>query len=311
VIWFRFYIETFSDPKVRRLPVDQRWLWAAVLGLARLSPQPGHLYIGGNVPVTFHDVSDFANLELATVEAGMAAFVARGMVALHGDVWAVTNWDKRQFTSDTSTARVQIHRGKKSAEPAPRNVSETFPPPPRKQRPRNVSWNVSETDQIQRTESLTSPNGEVASDKPDASPRTKKANKSTELIAMCNADEIPLAMQERDHKALKQSPLSGAEVFGAYRDAYHRKWGGKWLWDNLSIERVIGRWAGFTAWRDGVPDPQPQQNGRAAPRRIYAGPGAVAEHHRLKGTFDGAGEECSGSGLGDREIITRLSGQFP
>jgi hypothetical protein len=171
--WFRFYTEAVADQKLRRLPPAQRWLWVAVLTLARQSPEPGRLVIGGNVAATLQDVSDVAAIPMPDVEAGMAAFEAQGMVAREGDVWVVVNWGKRQYESDNTTERVARWREAKRAEKAPaarpykkegRNVAPTL-----QQRSGNVSRNVAVTPQNTETESeSSSPKGEGAEAPPDA-----------------------------------------------------------------------------------------------------------------------------------------------
>lgn len=74
--WFRWYNETISDRKLRRLPTAQRWLWVAVLTLARQSPEPGRLLLSESVPVTEDDLVDAAAIDMEDVRAGLVAFTA-------------------------------------------------------------------------------------------------------------------------------------------------------------------------------------------------------------------------------------------
>lgn len=120
--WFRFYVETIWDPKLRRLPPAQRWLWPTMEALARASPVPGHLLItaaGDEVePLTEADLVDAAAMPVADVRAALKAFHRMGMV--HTDevsgCFVVTKFAQRQFESDDVTVRTQRHRSNGSAE---------------------------------------------------------------------------------------------------------------------------------------------------------------------------------------------------
>jgi N-terminal phage replisome organiser (Phage_rep_org_N) len=129
--WLRLYNEVTSDRKLRRLPPAQRWLWIAVLVIARQSPEAGRLLLAEGVPVTNEDIADAAAIPMSDVECGILAFSQSGMLHLDGDVWVVTNWDRRQRESDDVKQRVRAYRERN------RNVTG------------NVSGNVTETRQIQ------------------------------------------------------------------------------------------------------------------------------------------------------------------
>lgn len=109
--WFRFYTEAVKDRKLRRLPAEQRWLWIAVLCCASDSPQRGSLLLAEGAAVTIDDLSDIAAIPRDAVERGVAAFQQLDMLYLdENHVYIVTNWHKRQFSSDGSTERVRAHR---------------------------------------------------------------------------------------------------------------------------------------------------------------------------------------------------------
>lgn len=112
-LWLRFYVDTPDDPKVRSLPKGDRWIWAAVLSLARESPEPGRLLIKDTgLPITAAQIADKAGPGYTAKEADAALgrFVDRGMAHREGEVWVCTNFRRRQFLSDSSTPRVQAHR---------------------------------------------------------------------------------------------------------------------------------------------------------------------------------------------------------
>jgi hypothetical protein len=89
-----------------------------------------------------------------------------------------------------------------------------------------------------------------------------KPNKSGELIDLVGVLGVPIEMQAQDHSALKKSQLSAAQVAEAYCAAYRGEWGGDWLQDNLSVQRVIGRWAGYQASKQPRTAPPGRRNGR-------------------------------------------------
>lgn len=111
--WFRFYVETFADPKIRRFRPSERWLWAAVLGVARQSPVPGSLYVSLGEPMTTAELADWAGMRTREVAPTMERFAEVGMVSLdQSGAWFVTAWDTRQFESDDVTARTRQHRAR-------------------------------------------------------------------------------------------------------------------------------------------------------------------------------------------------------
>lgn len=111
--WFRVYTETFSDPKIRRLTPARRWLWISVLGAARKSSEPGVLLVSSAIAMDATDIAEFAGLPAGEVRKGLPELERLGMIRQEtGDrrAWVITNWDDRQYESDTSTPRVRKHR---------------------------------------------------------------------------------------------------------------------------------------------------------------------------------------------------------
>lgn len=111
--WFRLYVETFGDTKMRSIPPEQRWLWAAILALGRESPLPGFLLVGAK-PVTENQLQDKAAVSRKHVRDGMAYFVDHGMLVMDESLGAyqIARWNDRQFESDDVTARTSKHRAK-------------------------------------------------------------------------------------------------------------------------------------------------------------------------------------------------------
>lgn len=118
--WFRFYVEAFSDRKLRRLKPEYRWLFAACLGAARQSPEPGTLLVAAGVPMTLHDIADFAGMDVRSVRAGLAALKELGLIVEgsptdHGRIgggiaYRSPTFQARQFESDDVTKRTRKYR---------------------------------------------------------------------------------------------------------------------------------------------------------------------------------------------------------
>lgn len=123
--WFRFYVETFADRKIRRLTPAQRWAWAAILGAARESPKPGLLYVADGLPMSVKELATYADVRLADARKALELCVAMEMVTVSDDgLVSVTNWVKRNPESDDVTARTRTHRerSKERDNPVPTNV---------------------------------------------------------------------------------------------------------------------------------------------------------------------------------------------
>jgi hypothetical protein len=112
--WFRMYSEFASDPKVQSMPeIMQRRL--VMLLCLRCS----------NTLVTLQDDEVAFALRISETELAESKvlFMRKGFV---NDDWEILNWDKRQFVSDSSAARVAKHRAaKKQAVSTPEKVDES------------------------------------------------------------------------------------------------------------------------------------------------------------------------------------------
>ena len=96
--WFRMYAEFATDPKVQMMTETMQRRYIMLLCL-RCS----------NGLVTLHDEEVAFQLRISAEEMAetKALFIKKGFV---DSAWNVLNWDKRQFVSDTSNARVAKHR---------------------------------------------------------------------------------------------------------------------------------------------------------------------------------------------------------
>lgn len=112
--WVRLYTEIINDRKLRRLPADQRWLWIAVLCIARRSPNPGYLLLSDGVPVTERDLADEAEISKKSVKLGIKSFIEQMMLHEENGIFVVSHWEERQPANDDVKQRVRRHRQKKA-----------------------------------------------------------------------------------------------------------------------------------------------------------------------------------------------------
>jgi len=124
--WFRFYSETLSDRKIDRIcratehpKCTVIGAWSILMSLANDSPIRGVLLLTEEMPFTLEDLADEMGLPVNTATVLLDEFQRFNMLYQNDGTYYLTNWDKRQFSSDSSTRRVQKHREQKRQEEAP------------------------------------------------------------------------------------------------------------------------------------------------------------------------------------------------
>jgi hypothetical protein len=124
--WFRLYSEFAHDPKIQMLSEAMQRRYVMLLCL-RCS----------ETLETLHETEIAFQLRLSTseLEETKQLFISKNFIDKQ---WNLTNWDKRQFVSDSSTMRVAKHRKKKKQES---NVDETL-----QKRPSNAIDTDTDTD---------------------------------------------------------------------------------------------------------------------------------------------------------------------
>jgi hypothetical protein len=102
--WFRMYAEFANDPKIQMMSEAMQRRYVMLM-----------CFRCSNVTVTLHETEIAFALRITETELAetKALFVAKGFI---DDQWDLLNWDKRQFSSDTSAPRVARHRAKKLTE---------------------------------------------------------------------------------------------------------------------------------------------------------------------------------------------------
>lgn len=102
--WFRLYSEFAHDPKIQMMPEAMQRRYIMLLCM-RCS----------ETLVTLHETEIAFQMRLSDDELAKTKelFLSKGFI---DDDWNLTNWEKRQYVSDSSTERVRKHRDKKKDE---------------------------------------------------------------------------------------------------------------------------------------------------------------------------------------------------
>jgi hypothetical protein len=132
--WFRLYSEFAHDPKIQMMPeaMQRRYIMLMCMRCSETLETLHEAEIAFQMRLTDEELTKTKEL-----------FLSKGFI---DDEWNLTNWEKRQYVSDTSTARVRKHRDKKKDEV---KQDETF-----QQRPSNaLEQNRTEQKQTKKAES--------------------------------------------------------------------------------------------------------------------------------------------------------------
>ena len=173
--WFRMYSEFVSDPKVQMLSEAMQRRYVMLMCL-RCS----------NALVTLHETEIAFALRISDEELALtkALFISKKFI---DSEWNLVNWEKRQFSSDSSAVRVAEHRKrKKEAEAASGNAAVTLP----KRKANALDTEQNRTDKKNKTPSGPSPFEVFYAAYPrheakkDASDVFAKLNPNPELLAL-------------------------------------------------------------------------------------------------------------------------------
>jgi hypothetical protein len=113
--WWRSYADTHRNPKIARLSDADFRLWHQLLCVASEND--------GAIPPA-EDLKHVLNKRLDHLSSGLKRLVDGRLISPLNRGYAPTNWDERQYKSDTSTTRVQKFREKRNVSG---NVSGTAP----------------------------------------------------------------------------------------------------------------------------------------------------------------------------------------
>lgn len=116
--WFRLYADAMRNPKVARLSDAEFRLWVKLLAVASENE--------GALPPLI-DLNKVLNTRLDRLSKSLKGLVTGGLIDELSGGYEPHNWGKFQYKSDTSTARVTLHRQRKETlhETAPDTESDT------------------------------------------------------------------------------------------------------------------------------------------------------------------------------------------
>lgn len=105
--WFRWWIGAVADPKLTTVARRSKQKRAVVVAVwAALLEAAASANSGGRFDAPFDEIAAVLEVKPEQVSAIVAALEDRGLLAKG----VIANWDKRQYASDSSTARVRKHR---------------------------------------------------------------------------------------------------------------------------------------------------------------------------------------------------------
>jgi hypothetical protein len=105
--WFRWWLGTASDPKLTTVARRSKQKRATVVAVwAALLEAAADTNNGGAFDTPLDEIAAILEMKPEQVSAIVSALEARGMLLDN----AIVNWPKRQYASDSSTARVRKHR---------------------------------------------------------------------------------------------------------------------------------------------------------------------------------------------------------
>jgi hypothetical protein len=129
--WFRFWTDTLDDVKILQLSDYEYRIWTYLLAIASEVNS-----MSGECQVNVRSMSLRCRTQVNHFSRALETFQRIGLITINEHGYPViTNWNKRQYKSDNVTDRVKKHREVITK--------------------RNVSCNVSETDQITDTDTDT------------------------------------------------------------------------------------------------------------------------------------------------------------
>lgn len=114
-LWFRMYVEAFSDPKMLSLTPTERWAVAGFFAAARISPEPGKLLIAPSLPHDSKSLSLFVGVGQREVNSALRKAQVLGIITKVDDTFGVVNFEQRQYISDTSAPRMRDLRERQNA----------------------------------------------------------------------------------------------------------------------------------------------------------------------------------------------------
>lgn len=124
--WFRFYHEFVDDPKIAMMSDSDQLLWVKALCLANDSKERGVITLSDD------EICWKLRVSIEVWKHAIDKFRAKGMIEHCESGYKITNWNARQFKSDSSAERVAGHRSRQKELQA-KGCNVTVTPPDQKQ----------------------------------------------------------------------------------------------------------------------------------------------------------------------------------
>ena len=215
--WFRIYSgDILYDRKIARVckKTGQSHalvlgIWITILALANESPNRGELLISEGIPYAIDDLEDLTELPCEVLSQILDEFRSHGMIS--GEiVISVSNWDKRQFKSDNSAARVKKHREKQLNETLQKRYS-----------------NVIDSDSDSDTDSDKDKESETSNKKDDAATVFRAYSNEIGSLSSIIAEKIKLELEDTPAEwildAISEAALHNSRSW-AYVKAILKNW---------------------------------------------------------------------------------------
>lgn len=100
--WFRLYVKFATDPKIQTMSEQDQRRWIMLLCLRGSDSLTEIMQYGGEP-----ELARVLNVSIGSLSETKAALLARNLIT---ESWDITNWDEKQYVTDSSRDRVQRHR---------------------------------------------------------------------------------------------------------------------------------------------------------------------------------------------------------
>lgn len=127
--WFRFYADAIRNPKVAALSDKDFRLWVSILSVASEND--------GKIPPA-ETLKRVLGVRLDHLYEGIKRLARCGLIDALASGYEPHNWGKFQYKSDTSTARVTLHRRGKETPPEQKQIQNAASQQPASDPPKHV-----------------------------------------------------------------------------------------------------------------------------------------------------------------------------
>lgn len=114
--WFRCYPAIIDSPKLQSIEDHRgKWCYFVCLCLASKSPVRGSLFLTPETPISDKLIAEKSQISLRKTRDFLQIFEKLDLLKFEKNVYKITDWDEKQFDSDSSRERVRKYRGKEKS----------------------------------------------------------------------------------------------------------------------------------------------------------------------------------------------------